>query len=634
MQTPKARNGLPEVAQRTSPITKSSQKLSPLSNRTARQLKVAGSGSGISSPTSLSRTPKKKSPKVLERGSPRSPMTEKHTPNKLSELESQLAKLENELKRAKDQLNSSEALKQHAQQEAEETKKQLLLMSARLEESQHQLIELSNSDDSRVNELRKLSQERDRVWQSELEAIQKQHSMDSAALASALNEIQKLKRQLEMVAESEAAHSMCAESARAEIGKLQIELAETSLLVENMRKQLDECKGSEASALEMAREAQMQLDETIKSAENLRFEGVKTKEAYDSLVSELDQSKAEVTSLEKLVRKLEEDLKIRSRNSLDALGGTIPKEDSDDTKNETEGLKSEIDSLKLEIGQLKSALEASELRYEEEYIQSTLQIRNAFDQVERAKSDSSAKEAEYEEELKNAKVTIEELKSEMMTKEMMIKKMSENNNELRIKIEESENSSRKYELEEELKKMKEDIEDLKVALKDKETRFQNSREENEKLKDEIRKSEEEKTQANKAADALIEAAKASEQEALTKLEGVIEEADKSSQRVVRSSEQLEAAQTANAELEAELRRLKVQSDQWRKAAEAAANMLSTGGNGKFVDRTVSLDSNYNSLASKMDSPLSDDLDDESPKKKNVNSNVLKKIGVLWKKGQK
>ncbi|GJZ25952.1 interactor of constitutive active ROPs 2, chloroplastic-like protein, partial [Tanacetum coccineum] len=68
-----------------------------------------------------------------------------------------------------------------------------------------------------------------------------------------------------------------------------------------------------------------------------------------------------------------------------------------------------------------------------------------------------------------------------------------------------------------------------------------------------------------------------------------EEADKRSRKVVKVTEQLDLAQAANAEMEAELRRLKVQSDQWRKAAEAAAAMLSGGANGKFVERTGSLD---------------------------------------------
>ena len=74
----------------------------------------------------------------------------------------------------------------------------------------------------------------------------------------------------------------------------------------------------------------------------------------------------------------------------------------------------------------------------------------------------------------------------------------------------------------------------------------------------------------------------------------------------------------------------MQSDQWRKAAEAAAAMISSGNNGKFVERTGSLDSSYNSVTAKMSSPYSEDTDDDdSPKKKNTN--MLKKIGVLWKK---
>uniref|UniRef100_A0A803N3V1 Uncharacterized protein n=1 Tax=Chenopodium quinoa TaxID=63459 RepID=A0A803N3V1_CHEQI len=624
-----SRNGSSEMPQRTPPSTKSSQKSSPTTNRIARPLKVAGSGSGsIASPNSLSKTPKKRSPKVLERGSPRSPMNEKHTPSKLSELEYQLSQLEAEFKKAKDQLILSETLKQRTQQESEETKKQLLVMSARLEESQQQLMELSTCEDSRVQELRKLSQERDRVWQSELEAIQKQHSMDSAALASALNEIQKLKRQLEKVAESEATQSMHAETAHSEIENLRVELSETFSLVESMRKQLNDCKGSEAHALQVAREAQMQLEETMKSAESLRSEGLKAKEAYNSLMSELEQSKGEVTLLENMVRKLKEDLETKSQNSSEEI---MPKEDGEDKKGESGELEAEINSLKLEIDQLKSALEASELRYEEEYIQSTLQIRNAYDQVERAKADSCAKVAELEEELKKAKGAIEELKSETMTKKTIIKDISENNKELSIKIEEYETSPKKSELEVELKKLNTELQDLKEALLDKETQFQHTTVENEMLKAEIQKREESSQKNNEAA-ALAEAAKAAERDALVKLGCVTEEADKSSQRATRVAEQLDAAQTANAGLEAELRRLKVQSDQWRKAAEAAANMLSAGSNGKFVDRTISLDSGYNTLAAKMDSPLSDDMDDDSPKKKN--GNMLKKIGVLWKKGQK
>ncbi|KAI3505995.1 hypothetical protein L1887_28348 [Cichorium endivia] len=57
-----------------------------------------------------------------------------------------------------------------------------------------------------------------------------------------------------------------------------------------------------------------------------------------------------------------------------------------------------------------------------------------------------------------------------------------------------------------------------------------------------------------------------------------------------------------------------ESDQRRKAVEAAAAMLSGGNNGKFVERTGSLDSH--TIGEKLNSPFSEDMEDESPKKKN------------------
>ncbi|CAN1274887.1 Interactor of constitutive active ROPs 3 [Linum perenne] len=111
-----------------------------------------------------------------------------------------------------------------------------------------------------------------------------------------------------------------------------------------------------------------------------------------------------------------------------------------------------------------------------------------------------------------------------------------------------------------------------------------------------------------------------------KLGYITEEADKSSRRAARVTEQLDASQAANSEMEAELRRLKVQADQWRKAAEAAASMLSTGNNNGNSNNV-----NYTTIAGAMvGSPFSEDMDDDSMKKKN--GNVLKKIGVFWKKG--
>ncbi|CAN6576502.1 unnamed protein product [Malus baccata var. baccata] len=617
MQTPKAnRIGSLEVPQRRSPAR-------PRTNKTP-----GSEPDSVSSPNMATKTLKNRSPKVNERMSPRSPVPEKKQPKRMSELETQLAQLQEDLKKTKDQLNTTESLKRRSQQEAEEAKNQVLAMSAKLEESQQQLMELSTSEDARLQELRELSQDRDRAWESELEAVQKQRSMDSAALASAMNEIQKLKGQLERVAESEDAQNRHAESAYAEIQTLRKELSETFSLVEKLKAELNECKESESRALEVIQSTHMQLEEANATIEMLKLDGIKATESCNSLSLELEQSNARVKSLEGLVSKLQAELINRkgnhSVNSTDNV--KLVKEDENEERKQ---LQAELNSLKSEVGQLRSALDAAEVRYQEEYIQSTLQIRNAYEEVDGAKSEASEREAELLAELKKAKDHIEDLKAQLMDKETEIQIVSKKNDGAALKVEKNLSTEDESELELELKKSETVMVELKASLLDKETELQNIAEENEMLKMELKNKEIERNKVNDEAVVSEEAARAAEGEALVKLGYVTEEADKSTRRAAQVTEQLDAAQAANSELEAELRKLKVQADQWRKAAEAAAAMLSTGNNGNLVERTGSLDSNnYNP----MNSPYSEDMDDDSPKKKN--GNMLKKIGVLWKKGQK
>ncbi|KAH6797720.1 hypothetical protein C2S52_022274 [Perilla frutescens var. hirtella] len=609
MQTAKSRPGSLDVPPKPSPTTP----------RTARKLKTPGSDpDSFSSPKS--KTPKDKSPKVVDRRSPRTPATEKKKQSRMSELEPQLAQLQDELKKAKDQLSSSESWKRKAQQEAEEAKKQLAAMSAKLEETHNQLKELSDSEESRVQELRKISQDRDREWQSELEAVQKQHSMDSAALASALNEIQKLKIQLDRVSESEASQARHAESAYAEIQSLRVELTETLELVEKLKNKLNDSRESEAEAIEEVGKAQMLLEVVKSTEEALRMEHANAKESYKSLLSELELSKNKVNSLEELVSDLQADL-AKSKNVSAENGEYEP----------SEVLKPEIDDLKHEASLLREALKAAERRYQDQYLQSTLQIRDTYELVKHTKSESLQRESELEAKLEESRAEIEELKTKLIEKEKALQSVPFENNSLNLNVEENHVVAEKEsEYEIELKKSESVLEDLKSCLLEKETQLQSITEENEMLKSEILKREIEKNKANDEAIASTEAARAAEREALMKLGYLTEEADKSGRKAVRVTEELDAAQTANSEMEAELRRLKVQSDQWRKAAEAAAAMLSSGNNGKYVERTGSLD--YHTIGGKLGLAYSEDTDDESPKKKN--GNMLKKIGVLLKKGQK
>lgn len=447
-------------------------------------------------------------------------------------------------------------------------------MSVELEESQNQLKELSESEEDRVQELRKISQERDRAWQSELEAFQKQYSMDSAALASAMNEIQKLKMQLDRVSQSEASHARHAESAHGEIQSLRVELTETLVLVERLKNQLNESRDYEARAIEEVTRAQMQL-EVVKTCETqLKLEHDNVVESHSSLLLELEQSNGRVKSLEELVASLRSDLANCSKISAYSSSVEVNEEECD-----------ESETLKSEVNELRSALGDAERRYRDEYIQSTLQIRNAYELVERTRSESS----QLETKLKESRAQVEELRTKVIE--------YENENENAVKMQTA-------------------LEDVKASLSYKEAVLL---QENEKLKCEMMKTETERSRANEA-----------ENEALMKLDSLTEKAEKSCKKVARVTEQLDAAQASNSELEAELRRLKVQCDQWRKAAEAAAAMLSTTNNGKYGERTPSFD--YHSITKKLSSPHSEDTDDDSPKKKN--GNMLKKIGVLLKKGHK
>lgn len=623
MQTPKARSGSSEAPLKVSP-------------RAVRQLNTTALESkSASSSNQTCRTPKDKSPKVIDRRSPRSPVSERKRPSRISELESQVSRLQEDLKKAKNQLSSSESWKQQAQQDAEDSKKQLLALSSKLQESQKQLQELSASEEARAVELQKVSQETDRSCQSELQAIQNQHSIDSAALASALNELQQLKAQFEMVAESEAAQTKNAESAHLELQSLKGNLIETISLMENMKNQLRESKESETQAQALARETLLQLETAKLSVEALRAEGMKAIEAYSSIASELERSRTRINLLEGLVSKLEADTSNANRNLSQNRSGDYDlgqkiKENQDTM--ESKHLEEELSSLKSEVGWLRSALEIAETKLNEGQIQSTVKIKSAFEQLEQIKHQSGLREVELEAELQKAKSDIEELKANLMDKETELQGISEENEGLHMQLDKNLMCQRESQLNNDLRKLAQAVEDLKANLMDKETELQNISEENEMLKLEISKRELDTPNMNSNLAAEVEAARSAEKEALMKLGLLMEEADKSNRRAARMAEQLEAAQSANCEAEAELRRLKVQSDQWRKAAEAAASMLSTGNNGKCMERSGSIDSNYNPITGKIPLPYSDDIDDDLLKKKN--GNVLKKIGVLWKKPQK
>ncbi|CAH8333793.1 unnamed protein product [Eruca vesicaria subsp. sativa] len=534
MQTQKASNGSPDVPKKVSP-------------RAARPLKITALELDSSSSPIISannRTPKNKTPKVLDRRSPRSPVSEKKRPSRITELETLVSQLQEELKKAKDQVTVSETSKKQAEQEAEESRKQLEEVSSKLQETPNQVLEVSACD----LEFGDTADER-------------------AGLAFVIQEIRQLKLQTEMVASSEAVHVKQAELRNSEIHLLRGNLMDTVFLVENFRNQLKDCEVSEAETEALATETLRQLENAKKAVEELKSDGLKAVESYKKMAAELEQSKSRMVLLEALVTKLQSS--------------------PEDLENHETLLKDyeEVSSLRCEVERLRAALEASEKKDQEGNVEASSRLRI---------------QAELQSELKIAKSEIDELKAKLMDKEAELQFVSEEKDNIYLKLVKNKKNT---DVEAELKQLKEVVENLKADLMDKETELQIVSDENETLKSDINKRE------------------TDVQDVLLKLGIAMEEADKSSKRAVRVTEQLDATQASNSEMEIELRKLKVQSNQWRKAAEAATAMLSAGNNGKFGEN-----------CDKTNSPYSEDVDDEVTKKKN--GNVLKKIGVLWKKPQK
>ncbi|KAJ9542603.1 hypothetical protein OSB04_029109 [Centaurea solstitialis] len=565
-----------EGAPKISPRSASSDTTQRSSARTARQLKTTGLEPNSSSPNKPSiRTSKTTSPIASARKSPKSPIPEKKRPGRVAELETQISQLQDALKTVKDQLVSSESWKDQAQREAEESRKQLLAVSSKLEESQKLL---TNSSDHKshgieLEEIQHLCEASDEAWKSKLEAAKKLHAADLDALAAAINEIGQLQVKLAAKAQSEAAQTEQAESAYAEVNNLKETMAKTHSLVETMKNQLQDCRNSESRAQALARETSLELETAKKTIESLKLAG-KDNDAMIGLVTE------------------------------------------------SENRDEEIYGLRSEVGKLKRDLQTAETRLKEEQSRRETEVASAYEMVEEIKFNSRVKESELEGELKKSQADIEELKANLMDKETELQGICEENDDLNSKLKNSFSGRRENELENEIKSLKDDFDSLKSKLMVTETELHKKSDENEKLKREVKRTD------------CKESSVVSESESTVKVNHLVAEIEKSNKKAARVAAELEAAQAVNYETEAELRRLKVQSEQWRKAAEVAAAMLSnanqTNRKGAVVVRTASMEAER-TIGSPFGVEIDGNDDDEFLKKKN--GNVLKRIGVLWKKQQ-
>lgn len=184
-----------------------------------------------------------------------------------------------------------------------------------------------------------------------------------------------------------------------------------------------------------------------------------------------------------------------------------------------------------------------------------------------------------------------------------------------------------------------EINSLKTKLEEKEKELGTLCEENESLK----------TQLNKKC-LEISAAESKKEEINSRLNEVTKELEGNKKNVFQLNEKLEVSEKVKEELEAEMKKLSVQTEQWRKAADAAAAVLAGGVemNGRRIsERCGSMDKHFGSVFETpaggggyhgyhLGSPglVDDSADDVLGSGKRKGSGI-RMFGDLWrKKGQK
>ncbi|XP_020590250.1 interactor of constitutive active ROPs 3-like [Phalaenopsis equestris] len=194
----------------------------------------------------------------------------------------------------------------------------------------------------------------------------------------------------------------------------------------------------------------------------------------------------------------------------------------------------------------------------EEQIESTMKIQSSIEMAEHVKVDAGLRELKLESTLQKTTAELLELKARHLSMEIELPAMSRMNDELKYEMAKA--MASQFDSEMRLIKATTEVTELKENHLDKETQLQSIMDDNEQLKSELKRDREH--QENYVATILnVESAKAAEQEALMKLGVLKGKAEKNNKKATKVLEQLEAAQTVQSEMEAELRRLRVQSDQ-------------------------------------------------------------------------
>lgn len=189
----------------------------------------------------------------------------------------------------------------------------------------------------------------------------------------------------------------------------------------------------------------------------------------------------------------------------------------------------------------------------------------------------------------------------------------------------------------ELASKTEALDQLRAKMEEKEKEMQVVVEDNETLKKQLDE-----------AKAQITAAQSKEEDMASKLDQLGQELEASKVNAAQLKEQLLSVAEEKESLETEMKKMKVQTEQWRKAADAAAAVLAGGPadvNGRISGRCASMDNHFNGI---FEPPINayggylgspgdgNDGDDGFGGGKKKGNSGIRMLGDLWKKkgGQK
>ncbi|CAN1246587.1 WEB family protein At5g16730, chloroplastic [Linum grandiflorum] len=507
-----APSGLSETPPKPLPATPRASKL----NRGAAKSDAASSPSPLQSsrsPGSANSKPtvgvRRTAPKAATTPPEVKPVARVVATVKGSELQAQLNAVQEDLKKAKEKISTIEKEKEQAVGELKIAHQAAEEANAKLQEAmvaQKRAEEESEIEKFRAVELEQAGIEavnvKEQEWKKEIEAVKSQHELNVASLLSTTQELERMKREMDMATDAKnqalshaddatkfaESHAEKVESLSAELvrlrelldAKAETETNETNEMVLKLNEEID----SLSQELERAKAVEGKLMEKEAYIEqlNVEVEAAKMAEAYARNQAEEWKSKVEQLEFE-----IGEATKLE-RSASESLGSVMKQlEENHDTLHEAEteitALKEKVGLLEMTLTRQRGDLEESERRS----VRAQEQASGLAKEVEYLKSELEAVKEEKIQALNNEKLAASSVQGLLEEKNKLINDL-ENYQKEEVKSKQAMESlaSALHEVSAEAREAKEklsytetdrenyeaQIEDLKSVLKESNERYE------------------------------------------------------------------------------------------------------------------------------------------------------------------